>query len=124
MVIFINDYNDDDNVCKNHFYRPTIQDDRIIVGPLIRNALRCTDSIANRSLYHFIYIFYTTNVYHKYFTRQEWLSMDYTLSDIICDLTVLFAFHSRKGYTIRYEVIWAIGINIIMVIEMSPSERR
>ena len=37
MVIFINDDNDhDNNVCKNHFY--TIQDDRIIVGPLIRNA--------------------------------------------------------------------------------------
>ena len=38
-------------------------------------------------------------------------------------MTVLFAFHSMKGYTIRYEEILAISINIIMVIEMSPSER-
>ena len=36
MVIFIDDNDDDNNICKNHFY--TIQDDRIIVGPLIRNA--------------------------------------------------------------------------------------
>ena len=39
-------------------------------------------------------------------------------------MTVLFAFHSRKGYTIRYEEILVISINIIMVIEMSSSERR
>ena len=33
-------------------------------------------------------------------------------------------FHSRKGYTIRYEVILAISISIIMVIEMSSFEIR
>ena len=123
MVIFINDDNDDgNNVCKIHFY--TIQDDRIIVGALIRNAnnlqVRCLQIRLQIGFYiNLVYIFYTTNVYHiLYFTRHEWLI------NIICDMTVLFAFHSRKGYTIRYEEISAISINIIMVIEMSPSERR
>ena len=76
MVIFINDDNDDDNnVCKNHFY--TIQDDPIIVGPLIRNAnnlqVRCLQIRLQIGLYiiNLVYIFYTTNVYHKYFTRHE-----------------------------------------------------
>ena len=66
MVIFINDDNDDDNnVCKNHLY--TIQDDRIIVGPLIRNA----NNLQVRCLQIRLKIGFNTNVYHKYFTRHE-----------------------------------------------------
>ena len=63
MMMIIN------NVCKNHFY--TIQDDRIIVGPLslIRNAnnlqVRCLQIRLQIGLYiNLVYIFYTTNVYH------------------------------------------------------------
>ena len=67
MVIFINDDNDDDNnVCKNHFY--TIQDDQIIVGPLIRNAnnlqVRCLQIRLQIGLYiNLVYIFYTTKTF-------------------------------------------------------------
>ena len=68
MVIFINDDNDDDiNVCKNHFY--TIQDDRIIVGPLIRNA----NNLQVRCLQIRLKIgFYINLVYFLYYKRLSY----------------------------------------------------
>ena len=80
-----------------------IQNDQIIVGPLILNAnnlqVRCLQIRLQIGFYiNLVYIFYTTNIYHiSYFMRHE------GLSNIICDMTVLFAFHSRKGY---YHSLW------------------